>query len=87
VLTVDVIAAFSSEADVSVTFGFGAGTVGAFGFPVELLDLVPLAEVIVEDVTVTDSSIFSFSSSTFFLSSSPPGRVRIVSLASFSLSS
>jgi len=72
-------------------FGFGAGTGGAIGFPVDVFPAFP-AETVTElvEIEVFFSSSFSFlvSSSCFFstfsTSSLPPGRVTTVALASFS---
>jgi hypothetical protein len=69
----------------SSSFGFGAGTPGGFGFPVDVFVLtdVTVIEVVVIDGPSSFFSFFSFSSASS-VSFSPPGRVTIVALASFS---
>jgi len=68
--------------------GFGAGTLGGFGFPVDpLVELVVEIEPVIVVILLILASSFSsfFSSSTIFsMSFLPPGRSSMTSLASFS---
>jgi len=71
----------------SSTFGFGAGIPGAFGFPVDVFP-APLEAVMVILALVIDAPVVSVSlASSLAISLSPPGRVTIVALASFSAAS
>jgi hypothetical protein len=70
------------------SFGFGAGTGGAIGFPVEVFPFLPTETVIavveVETLSLASLASSSYFFSTFSTSSLPPGRVTMVALASFS---
>jgi len=80
---------FSSGFGSSASF-FGAGTAGSLSFPVAVV-VVAVVDAVVEAigslVTVVVLMLVSLSSSSFSSFSSPPGRVTIEVLASFSASS
>lgn len=75
----------SSSFSGSSSFGFGAGIGGGFGFPVVVFPLVADVDEIVMLVDVIAGASVDFSlASSLAMSLSPPGRVTMVALASFS---
>jgi len=70
----------------SSTFGFGAGIPGAFGFPVDVFDDVFEAVTVILALVIEDPvmSLSDALDSSLAMSFSPPGRLTMVTLASFS---
>jgi len=86
------------ESVTTSTFGFGGGTDGAFGFPVDVFDPPPEVDEEEDDeeeeeddhevvVEVVEVDVVVVVSSVVVSVSLPPGRVMIEVLASFSAAS